>query len=102
MAIVLKKIKRPNGKEYYNLVDVRRVNGKVVMKYVGYLGKSPKSIQELTPEQLLPYVRRLIDTELTDVEMQHILKKMGVVFGAILFNMWFVWGVYFYSGKQTR
>ena len=26
----------------------------------------------------------------------------GVVFGAILFNMWFVWGVYFYSGKQTR
>ena len=78
MAIVLKKIKRPNGKEYYNLVDVRRVNGKVVTKYVGYLGKSPKSIQELTPEQLLPYVRRLIDTELTDVEMQHILKKMGV------------------------
>ena len=42
------------------------------------LGKSPKSIQELTPEQLLPYVRRLIDTELTDVEMQHILKKMGM------------------------
>ena len=78
MTIVLKKIKRPNGKEYYNLVDVRRVNGRVVTKYVGYLGKSPKSIQELTPEQLLPYVRRLIDTELTDVEMQRILKKMGV------------------------
>ena len=78
MTIVLKKIKRANGKEYYNLVDVRRVSGKVVTKYVGYLGKRPKSIQELTPEQLLPCVRRLIDTELTDVEMQRILKKMGV------------------------
>ena len=78
MAIVLKKIKRANGKEYYNLVEVKRVNGKVVTKYVGYLGKTPKSIQELTPEQLLPYVRRLLDKELTDVDMARILKKMGV------------------------
>ena len=78
MTLVVKRIKTQGKSSYYELVDEKRVNGRVVTKYVGYLGKSPKSIQELTPEQLLPYVRRLIDTELTDVEMQHILKKMGV------------------------
>ena len=78
MTVYPKKRKTKAGREYYELWDAKRVGGKVVTKYVGYLGKSPKSIQELTPEQLLPYVRRLIDTELTDVEMQHILKKMGM------------------------
>ncbi len=74
----MKRIKTQGDSSYYKLVDEKRVNGKVVTKYVGYLGKSPKSIQELTPEQLLPYVRRLIDTELTDVEMQRLLRKIGV------------------------
>ncbi|MBX8636669.1 MAG: hypothetical protein KIS30_09635 [Thermoplasmata archaeon] len=78
MTVYPKKRRTRAGKEYYELWDSKRVGGKVVMKYVGYLGKSPKSIQELTVEQLLPYVQRLLDTELTDVDMQRILKKMGI------------------------
>ncbi len=78
MTVYPKKRRTKAGKEYYELWDSKRVGGKVVMKYVGYLGKSPKSIQELTVEQLLPYVQRLLDTELTDVDMQRILKKMGI------------------------
>ena len=78
MTVYPKKRRTRSGKEYYELWDSKRVGGKVVMKYVGYLGKSPKSIQELTVEQLLPYVQRLLDTELTDVDMQRILKKMGI------------------------
>ncbi len=77
-AFVFKKIKRGNGKKYYNPVEVKRVNGKVVTRHVAYLGKTPKSIQELAPEHLLPYVQRLLDMELTDVDMARILKKMGV------------------------
>ncbi len=78
MTLVVKRIKTQGDSSYYKLVDEKRVNGKVVTKYVGYLGKSPKSIQELTPELLLPYVQRLLDIELTDVDMARILKKMGV------------------------
>ena len=29
-------------KEYYELIDVKRVNGKAVQKYVGYLRKNPE------------------------------------------------------------
>ena len=78
MTVYPKKRRTKAGKEYYELWDAKRVDGKVVMKYVGYLGKTPKSIQELTPERLLPYVQRLLDMELTDVDMARILKKMGV------------------------
>ena len=78
MTLVVKRIKSQGDSSYYKLVDEKRVNGKVVTKYVGYLGKTPKSIQELTPELLLPYVQRLLDIELTDVDMARILKKMGV------------------------
>ncbi len=78
MTLIVKRIKTQGDSSYYKLVDEKRVNGKVVTKYVGYLGKTPKSIQEITPEQILPYVRRLIDTGLTDVDLQRILKKMGV------------------------
>ena len=78
MTLVVKRIKSQGDSSYYKLVDEKRVNGKVVTKSVGYLGKTPKSIQELTPEQLLPYVQRLLDIELTDVDMARILKKMGV------------------------
>ena len=34
---------RANGKEYYKLYEVKRVNGEVETKYIGYLGKSPNS-----------------------------------------------------------
>ncbi|EQD77250.1 hypothetical protein B1B_01166 [mine drainage metagenome] len=78
MAILPKRIKRPNGREYWNLVEVKRVRGKVVTKYLGYLGKTPYSKQELDPELLLPFVARLLRQNLTDIEVVEILKKMGV------------------------
>ncbi len=59
MALCPKKRKTKTGKIYYELWEVKWVNGKVVSKYVGYLGKSPKTKQELTPEQLLPYVNKI-------------------------------------------
>jgi hypothetical protein len=45
MSISVRKDKRANGKEYYKLYEVKRVNGEVETKYIGYLGKSP----DLTP-----------------------------------------------------
>ncbi len=58
MTLVAKKITRKNGngKVYYTLVDERRVNGKIVQKYVGYLGKDPKSKMEDVPEDKMRIV----------------------------------------------
>lgn len=39
MTIIPVKRKSKSGNVYYNLVDEKRVNGKVVQKYVGYLGE---------------------------------------------------------------
>jgi hypothetical protein len=49
MTIRPKKVNRKDGKTYYSLVDEKRVNGKVVQKYVGYLGKDPKAKTEVKP-----------------------------------------------------
>jgi len=42
MTTIPVKRRSKSGKVYYNLIDEKRVNGKVVQKYVGYLGKDPK------------------------------------------------------------
>ncbi|MHB1440896.1 MAG: hypothetical protein ACYCSO_09800 [Cuniculiplasma sp.] len=78
MTITTRKHKSKNGKEYYELVDVRRVKGKVVTKYVGYLGKSPGSKVELTGKDIFPYVERLLDAEIPDSDIRDILKKIGI------------------------
>ena len=39
MTVIPHKVKR-QGKEYYELIDVKRVKGKTVQKYVGYLGRT--------------------------------------------------------------
>jgi hypothetical protein len=57
---------------------VRRVKGKVVTKYVGYLGKSPGSKVELTGKDIFPYVERLLDAEIPDSDIRDILKKIGI------------------------
>lgn len=77
MTLIPHKVKR-NGKEYYELVDVKRVNGKVRTTYVGYLGKNPKSKMEISYGEILPYVTRLMDLEITDAEIHEILKKIGI------------------------
>ena len=45
---------------YYAEVESDRINGKVVQKYVGYLGKSLNSKTEIEPEEILKYVSRLL------------------------------------------
>ena len=59
MTVIPRNVKREHG-EYRELVDVKRVNGKVVQKYAGYLGKSLNSRNEIEPEEILKYVSRLL------------------------------------------
>ena len=49
MTAYPKKRKTKAGREYYELWDVKKAGGKIVMKYARYLGKSQKSMQELMP-----------------------------------------------------
>ena len=78
MSITVRKEKRENGKEYYKLYESRRVNGKPVTKYIGYLGKNPGSKSEITGNEMLPYVERLLDIEISDAEIGDILRKIGI------------------------
>lgn len=41
MTIIPVKRRSKSGNAYYNLVDEKRLNGKVMQKHVGYLGKNP-------------------------------------------------------------
>jgi hypothetical protein len=50
----VRKDKRTNGKEYYKLYEVKRVNGEVKTKYIGYLEKNPNSKKEITGKGTLP------------------------------------------------
>lgn len=78
MTIRAKKVTRKGGKTYYSLVDEKRVNGKVVQKYVGYLGKDPRSKTEISYGDATKYVQRLMDVEIADTEISIILKKIGI------------------------
>ena len=78
MTVVVRKEKRKNGKAYYKLYDVKRVNGKVKSKYVGYLGKDPSSKNEISYGEMMQYVHRLMDIEICDSDIHNILKKIGI------------------------
>ena len=75
MTIIPVKRKSKSGSFYYNLVDEKRVNGKVVQKYVGYLGKSLNSKNEIEPEEILKYVSRLLKKGISQEEIDEILKS---------------------------
>ena len=81
MTVIPRKVRREHG-EYWELVDVKRVNGKVVQKYVGYLGKSLNSRNEIEPEEILKYVSRLLKKGISQEEMDEILKKIGIEYDA--------------------
>ena len=69
----------PKGRTpYYDLWDQKRVKGKLVQTYLGYLGTSPHSKQEVSPEQLYLYLRRMIDAGLTSADAKAVLKQMGL------------------------
>lgn len=78
MTLVVKKVGSKGGNSYYKLVDAKRINGKVVQKYVGYLGKDPKSKMEISYGEVLPYVTRLMDLEISDAEIHEILTTIGI------------------------
>ena len=61
---------------------MKRVNGKVVQKYVGYLGKSLNSKNEIEPEEILKYISRLLKKGISQEEMDEILKKIGIEYDA--------------------
>ncbi len=82
MTIIPVKRKSKSGNVYYNLVDEKRVNGKVVQKYVGYLGKSLNSKTEIEPEEILKYISRLLKKGISQEEMDEILKKIGIEYDA--------------------
>lgn len=82
MTLRPKKVSRKDGSIYYSLVDEKRVNGKVVQKYVGYLGKNPKSKNEIEPELLLQYVSRLLKKGISQEDIGNILKKIGIDYDA--------------------
>ena len=77
MTIIPHRVKR-RGHEYYELIDVRRINGKTVQKYVGYLRKDPNSKREIEPEELMPYIERLLKKGIGVDQVSPILKKLGI------------------------
>ena len=81
MTVIPRKVRREHG-EYWELIDEKRVNGKVVQKYVGYLGKSLKSKNEIEPEEILKYVQRLLKKGINQDEIDSILKKIGIEYDA--------------------
>jgi len=82
MTVIPVKRKSMSGKVYYNLVDEKRVNGKIVQKYVGYLGKSLNSKTEVDPEQMVMYVSRLLKKGISQEEIDGVLKKIGIEYDA--------------------
>lgn len=75
MTLIPHKVKR-NGHEYYELVDVKWVNGRTVHRYVGYLGKNLTSKMDVTGKDLMHYVERLLNAHISDSEIKRILEKL--------------------------
>jgi len=82
MTIIPVKRKSKSGNVYYNLIDEKRINGRIVQKYVGYLGKSPNSKNEIEPKDILQYIERLLNMEISQEEINSILKKIGIDYDA--------------------
>jgi len=82
MTVIPVKRKSKNGEVYYNLVDEKRVNGKVVQKYAGYLGKDLHSKNDIELGDILPYITRLLDRGISQEDIDSILKKIGIEYDA--------------------
>jgi hypothetical protein len=55
----------------------------VVQKYVGYLGRDTKAKNEIKPEDILPYIERLLNIGISQEDIdQIILKKIGIEYDA--------------------
>ncbi len=78
MTLSLTKHKRKNGSVYYDLWDQKRVRGQVVRTYVGYVGSTPHSKVEVSPEALLTHVRRLLNVGITLADIDDVFRKLGL------------------------
>ena len=83
MTVIPHKVKG-NGKEYYELIDVKRVKGKTVQTYVGYLGKNPRSKIDVNPKEILPYLERLLTLGISQEDIDTILKKIGIEYASCI------------------
>jgi len=55
----------------------------VVQKYVDYLGRDTKAKNEIKPEDILPYIERLLNIGISQEDIdQIILKKIGIEYDA--------------------
>lgn len=72
MAFIVKK--KISGREYYYLNETKRVNGKVVSKYVAYLGKDRKEA-EIKAKKVLNEKSNLINMKDSSAEKTKLAKK---------------------------
>ena len=77
MTVIPHRVKR-NGKVYYGLIDVKRVDRKTVQEYVRYSGKDPWSKNNITLDKVLPYVTGLMDVDISDTEIREMLNNIGI------------------------
>lgn len=61
----------------------KKVNGKVVQKCAGHLGKYLKLKNEIEPEEIFKYVCSLLDKGISKEEIDHILKKIRIEYDAL-------------------
>ena len=61
---------------------MKRVRGKTVQKYIGYLGKSPNSRKEIEPEIVLQYLQRLLKKGVSQEDIDRILRSLSIEYDA--------------------
>ncbi len=49
-----------------------------MQKYAGYLGQDPRSEIKISYAEIMPYVSRMMDLEVSDTGIHDILKKTGI------------------------
>ena len=63
---------------YYNLGEEKRVKGKVVKKYAGYLGKDLHSKNNVELGDILLYITKFLDKGISQGYIDSILKKIVI------------------------
>lgn len=63
---------------YYNLGEEKRVKGKVVKKYAGYLGKDLYSKNNVELGDILLYITKFLDKGISQGYIDSILKKIVI------------------------
>ena len=74
MSIYVIKDMRANGKEYYKLYEVKRINGDIKTKYVWYLGKAPHLNQRVRRKGHTFLCREIVSREISREEINDMLK----------------------------